>query len=344
MKNQTPKTSNLQSEDAFLALINRCFPRQEGLLLGRGDDCAVFFCTDSLCVSSDLFLQDVHFRGEYFSAGDFGYKALAVNISDIAAMGARPTAFVLNLMIPGGVDDAYWSEFFQGMAELAEEHDLVLAGGDLSRASCLGAAITIWGERVSGGRYLQRAQALPGDVLFIVGDVGLARLGLTQLEGSLDQSGKGQAQHNEFGKENPRSQALYPQAIQAHLRPAMHVAEACTLGAMRSIRGLMDVSDGLARDLPRFLGPRLGCRIILTEHDLHPELRGFAVDKEIDAMEWALLGGEDYALLGAVAADDWKALQTVVPNARRLGDVTSTPGIMLRDERLQFLGFDHFGQ
>ncbi|SDB17912.1 thiamine-monophosphate kinase [Desulfonatronum thiosulfatophilum] len=344
MDNHTQKESNLQSEDAFLALIDRCFPSSDRLLLGRGDDCAVVSCTDSLCVSSDLFLQDVHFRREYFSAEDFGYKALAVNISDIAAMGARPTAFALNLMIPDGVDDAYWIEFFQGMAGLAGEHDLDLVGGDLSRASCLGAAITIWGERVPGGRYLQRAQARPGDVLFIVGEVGLARLGLAQLEESLALNGNVKIQDYSFGRQNRHAQAMYPQAIQAHLRPAMHVAEACALGAMDTIRGLMDVSDGLARDLPRFLGPHLGCRITLAEQDLHPELRRFAAENLVDALEWALRGGEDYALLGAVAAGSWEVLQSAVPQVSRLGDVTPTSGIMLREERILLHGFDHFGR
>lgn len=335
MNPQNAKTSRLCSEDAFLELIDAFFPpAQESLIVGRGDDCAVFACTESLCVSSDLFLQNVHFRADYFSPRDFGYKALAVNISDIAAMGARPVAFVLNLMIPEGVPDAFWKEFFQGMAELAVEHGLSLAGGDLSRAPCMGAAITIWGERPPGGRYLQRAKVRSGDVLFIVGEIGLARLGLTQLENGLTDRAD--------PAENHALLARYPAAVQAHLRPAMHVPAACVLGGMAEIRGLMDVSDGLIRDLPRFLGPDHGCRLTFSEQNLHPELLGFAADTGNDALQWALMGGEDYALLGAVAATDWSLLQQKIPVAWRLGDVTGVPGIMLNEKRIQFQGFDHF--
>lgn len=353
---------SLSSEDAFLALINSFFPAcTPKLRVGRGDDCAVFSCRDSMCVSSDLFLENVHFRLGYFSAEDIGYKALAVNISDIAAMGAKPTGFVMNLMISDQQRDTlgngFWNGFFQGMSELAKEHDLVLAGGDLSRASCMGVAITIWGEPPSGGRYLQRGQAREGDVLFCIGEIGLARLGLTLLEDSAEQ---GRLCKQAASRTTARSQARftprhglarqahgvdpssYPAAVRAHLRPTLHVSEAGILTGIDGVRGLMDVSDGLARDLPRYLGPNLGCCITLRGAELHPELRRFATRQQSDALEWALLGGEDYALLGSVAEEDWPRLRREIPTARRLGDVTGVPGIFLNEKKFRFQGFDHF--
>ena len=322
-----------RSEDDFLALIDRFFPSAHHRLpLGRGDDCAVISCADSLCVSSDLFLQDVHFRTSYFAPGDIGYKALAVNISDIAAMGAKPLGFVLNLMAPRHLGSRFWEGFFQGMAGLAQDHDLYLAGGDLSDAPCLGTAVTIWGERPEGGRFLQRTQARPGDVLFLVGEVGLARLGLALLEGGLDR-------RTSPGGLSPKD---CPMAVQAHLRPAMHVPAAMALSRVPEVRGMMDVSDGLARDLPRFLGPDLGCALTLQPDSLHPELRDFARRSGEDAALWAILGGEDYALLGAVAAADWERVRELHPAARRLGDVTSETGIRLNGKKMRSQGFDHF--
>lgn len=318
-------TPALNSENAFLSLIERFFPADHlGLLLGRGDDCAVLKCHESLCVSTDLFLEDVHFRSAYFRPEDIGYKALAVNISDIAAMGAAPLGFALNLMVREGLDDDFWTRFFQGMAGLADHHGLYLAGGDLSRSQRMGIAVTIWGKQPSGGRYLRRGQGRPGDVLFVIGDIGLARTGLALLE------------------ERPDWARDFPAAVQAHLRPTMHVREACVLAKMPTVRGLTDVSDGLARDLPRFLGPGQGCRLTLGERDLHPEVPRFAQQHNQNSLTWALLGGEDYALLGAVAAEEWSDLQTQLPTARHLGVISSNPGLFLHDNPLELRGFDHF--
>lgn len=319
------KASALTSEDAFLALIDSFFPAQHArLTVGRGDDCAVLACPDHVCMSSDLFLENVHFRRSYFSPEDIGYKSLAVNISDIAAMGASPLGFALNLMISPGLADTFWSGFFRGMAALADEYGLYLAGGDLSSSEFLGVAISIWGQQVPGGRFLQRAQGLPGDVLFIVGDIGLARTGLELLENSPSQARK------------------CPEAVQALLRPVPRVREGRQLAAMPAVRALMDVSDGLVRDLPRFLGPGMGCQLIIDAASLHPEVLRFAEVHGKDPVAWSLLGGDDYALLGAVDANQWFALQERVPHARCLGTISSDPGLVCNGKNLQFQGFDHF--
>lgn len=330
------QNGDLGSEDAFLALIDRCFPStHHGLLLGRGDDCAVITCRESLCMTSDLFLEDAHFRMAYFAPEDIGYKALAVNISDIAAMGAKPLGFILNLMIPSHLERGFWEAFFHGMAELAADHDLYLAGGDLSGAPYLGVAVTIWGERPPGGRFLRRVQARPGDVLFLVGDVGLARLGLNLLESGISTPG-----------DPPPALAAhdYPAAVRAHLRPVLHPVAALELSRTKAVRGLMDVSDGLVRDLPRFLGPGLGCSLDMQPQTLHPELWLFARKNGLDAAEFAVLGGEDYALLGAVDAREWGQLREKNPAVWRLGEVTEESGIRLNGKKMQFQGFDHFSR
>jgi thiamine-monophosphate kinase len=313
----------LASEEGFLQFIDRFFPRESShLLVGRGDDCAVIACREDLCLTSDLFLEDVHFRRSYFSAADIGYKALAVNISDIAAMGAKPHGFTLNLMIPEGLTESFWSDFFHGMSRLATEHGLVLAGGDLSRSSLLGIDVAMWGQ--SRGRYLQRQRCQPGDLLFLIGEIGLARAGLSVLEGGADPE-------------------AFPQAVSAHLRPSLHCGPAEALGRNDRVKGLMDVSDGLARDLPRFLGVGRGASLSFEPGTVHEEVSRFCRERGFSSQEFAFLGGEDYALLGAAPKEAWKEVLAAAPGARRIGMVTEEPGILLSGRPVSEQGFDHFG-
>lgn len=314
----------MKSEQHFLDLIDAHFPGGHELLkLGRGDDCAVLAGGRDICVSSDLFLEDVHFRRDYFTAEDIGYKALAVNISDIAAMGARPFAFTMDLMIPPGLDEEFWNGFFKGMAMLARHTDLALAGGDLSRADRLGVSISIFGVSGSHGRFLTRGNCAPGDILFTVGDLGLARAGLLTLE-TLGREG-----HEAFSA-----------ATLAHLRPKPKVMIGTLLNAA-GVKGLMDVSDGLARDLPRFLGPNLGAELTLRGEMLNGNVIAYALAMGTDPVELAMLGGEDYALLG-VMTEEVRDKAASVPGFTEIGRVTDTPGIVVNGTPFTAPGFDHF--
>ena len=316
----------LRSEDSFLGLIDQYFPNTHAHMpLGRGDDCAVLRAPDWMCLTADMFVENVHFRRSYFSAEDIGYKALAVNLSDIAGMGARPLGFALNLMATGRESEAFCEGLIAGMADLAREHDLPLVGGDLSRGPVLGVAITMWGK--SQKRFLLRRNCQSGDWLFCLGELGLARCGLSALE-SGDQSVIQQ----------------FPRAVQAHLRPHIRLEQAQALGEFEEIRGLMDVSDGLMQDVPRFLGPGFGVEVTLRDQELHPEVVAFAQQRAgLPGVEQALLGGEDYALLGAVSPEGRQELEDNFPDMLWLGRVVHRPGIYLKGTRLDLQGFDHFG-
>lgn len=314
----------MKSEEQFLELLDTYFPRDhEFLKLGRGDDCAVLAGGKEYCVSSDIFLEDVHFRRSYFTAADIGYKALAVNISDIAGMGAKPVAFTMDLMAPADLDDDFWNEFLKSMSMLARQNDIVLAGGDLSRADKLGVSITIFGVSGGSGTFIQRGNCTPGDILFTVGDLGLARAGLMTLEALGDK-----------GRE------AFPAAVLAHLRPKPKVLIGTLLNAA-GVKSLMDVSDGLARDLPRLLGPELGADIKLVSEQLNGNVLAFGMGVGADPVETAILGGEDYALLGAASPDNLDKVQSV-PGLTILGTVTDTPGLMVNGAPFQTQGFDHF--
>lgn len=312
------------SEDDFLARIDRHFPNvHPHLRLGRGDDAAVLACPGELCLTSDLFLQDAHFRLSYFTPEEIGHKALAVNLSDVAAMGARPLGFCLGLMVPPDLPEEFFDRLLAGMAELAGRHGVGLAGGDLSAAASLGLSVTAWGERAAGGRFLTRRAARPGDRLFVVGPVGLARAGLTVLE--------------RHGRE---AAGRWPEATRAHLRPDARVADGPRLAGIGGVRGLMDLSDGLARDLPRFLG-ELGADLA-PEAAAHPEVAAAADLVGETPERFALVGGEDYALLGACAPAAWATVREVAPDAWSLGLVAARPGLRLRGAPLALRGFDHF--
>ncbi len=328
----------LRSEQDFLTLIDRYFPpagsldggrtgleRTGHVIMGRGDDCAVLRCPGRICMSADLFLEDVHFRRAYFLPEEVGYKALAVNVSDISAMGGRPLGFCLQLFGPSDVPQEWWEGLFEGMAGLANALRLPLVGGDLSRGPNIGLAVTVWGEEAEGGRFLSRQTAMPGDHLFLVGQVGLARAGLMALEA-----------------DGRRACRDLPRATRAHLRPGLHVEQAMHLGKLDFVRGLMDVSDGLAMDLPRFLPPGLGADLNPTAVDIDPEVVDYAARLAADPLFFALAGGEDYALLGAAAPEAAKELAQAVPEARIIGRVLETPGLFLAGNPALVAGFDHF--
>ncbi|QJB57840.1 thiamine-phosphate kinase [Pseudodesulfovibrio sp. zrk46] len=314
----------MKSEEHFLKLLDTYFPRDhEFLKLGRGDDCAVLAGGKDYCVSSDIFLEDVHFRRSYFSAADIGYKALAVNISDIAGMGAKPVAFTMDLMAPSELDDNFWNDFLKSMSMLARQNDIVLAGGDLSRADKLGISISIFGVAGGSGNFIRRNNCAPEDIIFTVGDLGLARAGLMTLEALGDK-----------GRE------AFPAAVNAHLRPKPKVMIGTLLNAA-GINSLMDVSDGLARDLPRLIGPNLGADIRLVGEQLNGNVLAFAMGVGTDPIEVAMLGGEDYALLGTTSPDNLDKVKSI-PGLTVIGKVTDSPDLLVNGEPFKVQGFDHF--
>jgi thiamine-monophosphate kinase len=329
------------SEQDFLAVIDRHFPNRGGhVLLGRGDDCAIFDLEGhdrpgkaggTLCVSTDLFVEDVHFRRAYFTPADIGHKALAAAASDLAGMAAEPLGFALSLVLPGDLADDFLDQMLAAMAELSGRLGLPLVGGDLSRGPVLALDMVVFGRPGPTGRLLRRGQAKPGDALLLAGDIGLARAGLAELEcRGLCEPGQ------------------WPAALAAHLRPEPRLAEGLARARIETpdgpaISGLMDVSDGLARDLPRFLGP-FGADLSLGPDDLHPEVAAYFSSLGEDPVEAAILGGEDYALLACAEQKRLPMVLAVLPQVRVIGQVSAAPGVRLNSGAVLRQGFDHFAK
>ncbi len=330
------------SEDEILTCIARHFPNKNpSILMGRGDDCALFHVKHSTAVSSDFFIENVHFRRNYFTPEEVGYKALAVNLSDLAACGAKPLAFTLNLGLPSDIEMNWLENFFMGMAEYANKCNITLIGGDLSKANCVQISITVFGEISGVSCFLARGGSMPGDALFLVGQIGLARIGLDVLE--------------RFGRDAIKT---WPEACKAHLHPEPHLAAGIVLGRVGySARppALMDVSDGLTRDLPRLLGlsgepssteneiASLGANITIRKENLHAEILRWSQEEHVNPIYTALWGGEDYALLGACAPDLLPSLEAAIPEFIRLGTITNDGKIVCNGlEITETEGFDHF--
>lgn len=274
------------SELDEFALIERYFQRPVDapwLRLGIGDDAAVLQPEPGceLVICSDTLVAGRHFP-HHSEAADIGWKALAVNLSDLAAMGASPRGFLLNLSLPEA-DHAFLAGFSEGLFELAQQFQLALVGGDTTRGPlCI--TITAFGQ-ARGGRVLRRAGAQQDDLILLVGDLGGAALAL-QRGASADA-----ALAQRLNRPRPFVSAGGLLADRAH--------------------AAIDVSDGLAADLSHLLrASQVGAELDLDALRLHPQLS--ALPRE-EALNLALHGGDDYALLATMDADNWQQLQKELP-------------------------------
>jgi len=203
------------------------------VLVGVGDDAAVVRPgPGDLVITTDSMVEGTHFDRGLTSARDLGYKAVVVNLSDIAAMGASPRTAVCALTLTDAVDAAWTMELFGGMREACDEHALWLVGGNLARGREVSAAITVIGE-VASGRAVTRAGARAGDAVVVTGSLGGSAAGLRIATGSATSW-------------SPEQRA----ALDRHFRPAGRVGEGQAL-AHAGATAMIDISDGLALDLSR---------------------------------------------------------------------------------------------
>ena len=246
--------------DAFVAELPH--PRAPR---GPGDDAAVLPPSRvPLCVTTDAVVEHVHFTRPFFSLLDIGHKALAVNLSDLAAMGARPTWWLCALGLPRTFTRAQLVALARGMAPLARQHRLSLVGGNLTASPVLTVTLTLAGE---AKRPLLRSGARPGDLIFVSGTLGAAAAGLT---------------------------LTAPSLVAAQRRPQPQVK--LGLAAASWASAAIDVSDGLLADLGHLCASSgVGADLRTAALPLHPALR-----RSPRALEWALTGGEDYQLLVTV--------------------------------------------
>ena len=298
-------------------------------VLGVGDDCALLAPAPGmqLAISSDMLVEGRHFFADV-DPRHLGHKALAVNLSDLAACGARPLAFTLALSLPRA-DPAWAGAFAEGLLSLAEAHQCELIGGDTTQGP-LNICITVFGE-VPPGQALLRSGARAGDDIYVSGSLGDARLALEALQGQV---------------------TLAPATLAAaRLRLEMPTPRVALGQALRGIASAaLDLSDGLLGDLGHILAQshvgasidtRLTSPLLATGKELDPELR----------RKCTLAGGDDYELCftaaPALRAQVAAAAQASATPVTRIGSIESRKGLHLLGEQGQellqrYASFDHF--
>lgn len=298
--------------------------------LGVGDDCALLApaAGQELVISTDMLVEGRHF----FSGADahaLGHKSLAVNLSDLAAMGARPVGFTLALALPAA-DTAWLAAFSEGLLALADAHGIELIGGDTTKGP-LTICITVIGE-VPAGAALRRDTARAGDDLWVSGSLGEARLALTALQ-----------------KKIKIDRALCAEAAVRLHRPMPRVA----LGlALRGIaHAAIDVSDGLLGDLTHILQrSKLGAVVNVDALPIGPALARGQQPLSL-VRDYALNGGDDYELCFTAPAAQREAViaagQSCGTTVTRIGHLTSATSLTVVDHAGQALpivsqSFDHF--
>lgn len=329
------------TERALIRAIRRATggPRA-GVRVGIGDDCAVLEPTPSrlLLATTDLLIEDVHFRRRYAEPADIGWKSLAVNLSDIASMGGRPRWALVALACPAGATAEEAEAFYAGALALASEHEVTVVGGDTS-ASPGGwiVNVTLLGEAAE--RPLLRSTAREGDLVAVTGAVGRSAAGLALLERAA------------APRELPPD--LSADLIGAHLRPRPRVREGQWLAAAGGVTAMIDLSDGLATDLGHIVEESaVGARVDLARVPLASGARQVAAALGGDPLAWTTGGGEDYELLLTCAPGVFNGLAAGLSRATgtpltAIGEVLATgDGVRFVDDAGRPVavtaGFEHF--
>lgn len=295
-------------EFEIIALFTRAVPvAGRGVVVGPGDDAAVLRTApgEDLVATVDAVVADVHFDRRA-TPSDVGWKALAVNLSDLAAMGARPVAALVALGLPRGTPAPMLRGIARGLGACARAHRIPVVGGNVTRADALSLTVTALGA-VPAGRAVLRSGARPGDVVAVTGTVGDAALGLRQ--------------------------GAAPALARRQRRPTPRVAAGLALAGL--VRAAIDVSDGLVQDLGHLCrASGVGARIGLTDLPLSPAYRR-AARALADPWGPALGGGEDYELVVALSPPLLPAARAA---AARAGAPLTAIGRFVRARGVQVVG------
>jgi thiamine-monophosphate kinase len=321
-----------------LALIERIASRtrrRRGTDLGIGDDAALLRIGGTAVATQDLLVEGVHFRRATTDARDLGHKALAVNLSDLAAMGAEPVAALVGLCLPADAPAAdELDALYDGMEALAGRHGVTLAGGDVTSGPALVLAITAIGRALPGTPPVRRSGGRPGDLLCVTGALGAAAAGLLLLE------------------DPGLAEAVEPEVAEAlraaQRRPEPRVAAGKAL-AGAGVRAMLDVSDGLALDALRLArASGVAARIDLTALPLGAGVAEVAAAAGRDPALLAVAGGEDYELLAAVPPERLDAVRATAGIAvTAVGRLEEGPPALVavdgagREVPLAALGWEH---
>jgi thiamine-monophosphate kinase len=318
-------------EFGLIGRLSRLLPAPtEQVLRGIGDDAAVVASPGGdLVLTTDMLVEGVHFRRHYGSFEDLGYKALAVNLSDLAAMGTGGGFALVCLGLPDDISVEEVEDIYRGLAACAGEWECQLVGGDTVRSpGALLLSVSVIAPIKPPGP-VRRDGARPGDVLMVTGTLGESALGLALLE---------------RGEE--ASAATYRICLARHLKPRPRIREG-RLAALAGASAMIDVSDGFLRDLGHICEEsRVGAEVEAARFPVSANAYPVAKALGLDALETALAGGEDYELL--ITAPEKQAAEVAArTRATVVGRIVEGSGITVLDAQgramqLTLKGYEHF--
>jgi len=285
----------MPSESEIISKVRRGARRTDGVVVGIGDDAAVVRAGsgNDLIACCDLMVEGVHFRREWATPKLIGRKALAVTLSDVAAMGAVARFAMISVALPRDCSSEFVDGLFEGIFEMADSYDVSIVGGDTSSSrDSLFIDTTVIGE-CETGRAITRAGAGIGDVIYVTGDLGASALGL-KLLGQGVRLGDCEPASSDESVENMRREALMK-----HLAPLPGLGLARAIGERRLASAMIDISDGLSTDLSHILdesgvGAVIQAGAIPIARSVESHSAG---ESNLDSLELALHGGEEYELL-----------------------------------------------
>ncbi|MBI3595347.1 MAG: thiamine-phosphate kinase [Nitrospirae bacterium] len=319
------------------SIFKRFFRACPNLKVGMGDDAAIIQPRPgrNLVFTTDTLIEKIDFDFDYTTFEQAGHKAMAANLSDIAAMGAFPRYFLLSLAFPSTTSVSRILGLIRGADRLAKRNGTCLIGGDLSEAPKVTIGITLIGE-VRPDHSLLRHGSHPGDTLFVTGTLGDSKAGLELLR--------------QFGTSNP--EPWRKSLFRRHLTPLPRLKEGQLLSQKKLASAMIDISDGFFIDILNLTqASDVGAEIHLDNLPLSPSLREYGKRRKVDPALVALSGGEDFELLFSVSPQKIKNMNQLIQSgkigARSVGKITRKKGIRYLDRegnllKLKDMGFEHF--
>ena len=318
MRKLSDASSKLSSEFELIERLSAGIHLSRRTILGIGDDCAIVSRPrGQMLFTIDSLAENVHFDLQWGTPEELGARALAVNLSDIAAMGGRPTACVVNLGVRQGIASRTLERIYSGLRNAAREASTDIVGGNITRARELSITIALTGE--AGRGVMRRDAARVGDEVFVTGTLGDAALGWRILAGKLKT--RGDAKKN-------RTAIKY--LVERFLRPHAQLYAGQRLAALRPAPAAIDVSDGLMQDLGHIIeSSGVGAEIDASRIPVSPAYRALVGGNLV----YALTGGEDYELIFCV-----KPGRSETELSRRLRVAVRRIGKIVRGKRLKVIG------
>ncbi|KYK21685.1 hypothetical protein AYK21_00465 [Thermoplasmatales archaeon SG8-52-2] len=302
-------------------LINRITkkPKDKDILVGIGDDAAVIKTKKGLQVlTTDSLVEGDHFRREWFSPFQIGMKAVEINISDIASMGAIPKYVLVSFALPNDLEVDFVENIYKGMWKSCDKYNIEIIGGNMTHSEKIVISITLIGE-VDNKNLALRSGAKPGDLIFVSGHLGNGRAGLRIFQEEIK------------GFENVKKGYLEPKA---QLKTALKLSQ--------YVNSMIDISDGLAPEIRHICNEsKCGAIIYKDKIPISEEVRGAAKRLNEDPYDYALFGGEDFELVYTVSK---KNIENI--NGFLVGEITRKNDFLLsnkgKEKKLTKNGYDHF--